>query len=168
MCIRDRGDIGTLQADLGTAQGDITTLQTDLGSVEGDIDTLQTDLAALQTLVGTVQSDLATHVADTNNPHGVTAEQLGLSGGGLGDAQAGIIGSAEFVLSRGQPAVVEVVLDPPIAGDYVVSLTNVTNTPRKTLRSVVSGKTSNGFTINVIRQGFDALEEVNWAAIPLS
>ena len=163
-----QGDIGTLQADLGTAQGDITTLQTDLGSVEGDIDTLQTDLAALQTLVGTVQSDLATHVADTNNPHGVTAEQLGLSGGGLGDAQAGIIGSAEFVLSRGQPAVVEVVLDPPIAGDYVVSLTNVTNTPRKTLRSVVSGKTSNGFTISVIRQGFDALEEVNWAAIPLS
>ena len=165
-----QGDIGTLQTDLGTAQGDITTLQTDLGSVEGDIDTLQTDLAALQTLVGTVQSDLATHVADTNNPHGVTAEQLGLSGGGggLGGAQAGIIESAEFVLNRGQPAVVEVVLDPPIDGDYVVSITNVTDSPRKTLRSAVSAKTSNGFTISVIRQGFDTLEEVNWSAIPLS
>ena len=169
-----QGDIGTLQTDLGTAQGDIGTLDTSLGDAESDVGTLQTDLVALQGLVGTVQGDVANHLGDTDNPHGVTAEQAGVAdrraarGTGSAGPWVGILRANEFARSKGQPWVAQVVFDSPVTAPYVVSLTNVTTNARKALRSAVSGKSADGFTVSVIRDGFEALEEINWVVIPLS
>ena len=169
-----QGDIGTLQTGLGTAQGDIGTLDTSVGDAESDVGTLQTNLVALQGLVGTVQGDVASHLGDTDNPHGVTAEQAGVAdrraAGGTGSAGpwVGILRANEFATSRGQPWVAQVVFESPVTGPYVVSLTNVTKNTRQTLRSGVSGKSADGFTVSVIRTGFGALEEINWVVIPLS
>lgn len=49
----------------------LTSAEGRLTSAEGDIDTLQSDL-------DTAESSLSSHIAATNNPHSVTAAQVGL------------------------------------------------------------------------------------------
>lgn len=59
------GEIATIKGDITSIEGDITELQGSLGSAEGDITTVTNALDA--------------HKADYDNPHKVTAAQLGLA-----------------------------------------------------------------------------------------
>lgn len=87
------GSVNWIVPDATTVEG----LTTRLGVAEGEIDTLQTELASLLEVVGSAEAGLVkdvadlktsvdTHIADKNNPHAVTAEQIGL-GNVTNDAQ---------------------------------------------------------------------------------
>ena len=59
--------------------GEITTIKGDITSIEGDITELQGSLGSAEGNITTVKNALDAHKADYNNPHKVTAAQLGLA-----------------------------------------------------------------------------------------
>lgn len=59
--------------------GEITTIKGDITSIEGDITELQGSLGSAEGNITTVKNALDAHKADYNNPHKVTAAQLGLT-----------------------------------------------------------------------------------------
>ncbi|MEO2168920.1 MAG: hypothetical protein ABGY42_12530, partial [bacterium] len=157
--------ITSLQTTQGIAQGDIISLQTAQGIAQGDITSLQSDLVALTSRV----DGLDAHVADTSNPHAVTAAQTGGGGGGGGSGSvlAGVVAAGDFVPKRGHPYSGVVTFPTPAPGPYAVLVTTVTAATKRGAAAVVSEKTANGFTILVTRSGFRDLAEVSWMVVLL-
>lgn len=71
--------VETINTSITSINGEITTIKGDITSIEGDITELQESLGDAEGDVTTIKNALDTHKADYNNPHKVTAAQLGLA-----------------------------------------------------------------------------------------
>lgn len=71
--------VKTINNSITSINGEITTIKGDITSIEGDITELQGSLGSAEGNITTVKNALAAHKADYNNPHKVTAAQLGLT-----------------------------------------------------------------------------------------
>lgn len=71
--------VETINNNITSINGEITTIKGDITSIEGDITELQGSLGDAEGDIATVKNALDVHKADYNNPHKVTAEQLGLA-----------------------------------------------------------------------------------------
>ena len=71
--------VETINNNITSINGEITTIKGDITSIEGDITELQGSLGDAEGDIATVKNALAVHKADYNNPHKVTAAQLGLA-----------------------------------------------------------------------------------------
>lgn len=71
--------VETINTSITSINGEITTIKSDITSIEGDITELQGSLGDAEGDIATVKNALDVHKADYNNPHKVTAAQLGLA-----------------------------------------------------------------------------------------
>lgn len=71
--------VKTINNNITSINGEITTIKGDITSIEGDITELQGSLGDAEGDITTVKNALDAHKADYNNPHKVTAAQLGLA-----------------------------------------------------------------------------------------
>lgn len=71
--------VETINNNITSINGEITTIKGNITSIEGDITELQGSLGDAEGNITTVKNALDTHKADYNNPHKVTAAQLGLA-----------------------------------------------------------------------------------------
>nr|UWI06437.1 MAG: hypothetical protein [Bacteriophage sp.] len=71
--------VETINNNITSINGEITTIKGNITSIEGDITELQESLGNAEGDITTVKNALDAHKADYNNPHKVTAEQLGLT-----------------------------------------------------------------------------------------
>lgn len=71
--------VKTINNSITSINGEITTIKGDITSIEGDITELQGSLDSAEGNITTVKNALDAHKADYNNPHKVTAAQLGLT-----------------------------------------------------------------------------------------
>lgn len=71
--------VETINNNITSINGEITTIKGDITSIEGDITELQGSLGDAEGDIATVTNALDAHKADYNNPHKVTAAQLGLA-----------------------------------------------------------------------------------------
>lgn len=71
--------VETINNSITSINGEITTIKGDITSIEGDITELQGSLGDAEGDIATVKNALDVHKADYNNPHKVTAAQLGLA-----------------------------------------------------------------------------------------
>lgn len=71
--------VKTINNSITSINGEITTIKGDITSIEGDITELQGSLGSAEGNIATVKKALDVHKADYNNPHKVTAAQLGLA-----------------------------------------------------------------------------------------
>lgn len=71
--------VETINNNITSINGEITTIKGDITSIEGDITELQGSLGDAEGDIATVKNALDVHKADYNNPHKVTAAQLGLA-----------------------------------------------------------------------------------------
>lgn len=71
--------VETINNNITSINGEITTIKGNITSIEGDIAELQESLGNAEGGITTVKNALDAHKADYNNPHKVTAAQLGLA-----------------------------------------------------------------------------------------
>ena len=71
--------VETINTSITSINGEITTIKGDITSIESDITELQGSLGSAEDDITAVTNALDAHKADYNNPHKVTAAQLGLS-----------------------------------------------------------------------------------------
>lgn len=71
--------VETINNSITSINGEITTIKGDITSIEGDITELQGSLGSAEGNITAVTNALAAHKADYDNPHKVTAAQLGLA-----------------------------------------------------------------------------------------
>ena len=71
--------VKTINNNITSINGEITTIKGNITSIEGDITELQESLGNAEGDITTVKNALDAHKADSNNPHKVTAAQLGLA-----------------------------------------------------------------------------------------
>lgn len=71
--------VKTINTSITSINGEITTIKGDITSIEGDITELQGSLGSAEGNITAVTNALDAHKADYDNPHKVTAEQLGLT-----------------------------------------------------------------------------------------
>lgn len=71
--------VETINTSITSINGEITTIKGDITSIESDITELQGSLGSAEGDITAVTNALDAHKADYNNPHKVTAEQLGLT-----------------------------------------------------------------------------------------
>lgn len=71
--------VETINTSITSINGEITTIKGDITSIEGDITELQGSLGSAEGNITAVTNALDAHKADYDNPHKVTAEQLGLT-----------------------------------------------------------------------------------------
>lgn len=71
--------VKTINNSITSINGEITTIKGDITSIEGDITELQGSLGSAEGNITTVKNALDAHKADYDNPHKVTAAQLGLT-----------------------------------------------------------------------------------------
>lgn len=71
--------VETINTSITSINGEITTIKSDITSIEGDITELQGSLGNAEGDITAVTNALDAHKADYDNPHKVTAEQLGLT-----------------------------------------------------------------------------------------
>lgn len=71
--------VETINTSITSINGEITTIKGDITSIESDITELQGSLGSAEGDIKAVTNALDAHKADYNNPHKVTAEQLGLT-----------------------------------------------------------------------------------------
>lgn len=71
--------VETINNNITSINGEITTIKGDITSIEGDITELQGSLGNAEGDITTVKNALDAHKDDYNNPHKVTAAQLGLA-----------------------------------------------------------------------------------------
>lgn len=71
--------VETINTSITSINGEITTIKSDITSIEGDITELQGSLGNAEGDITAVTNALDAHKADYDNPHKVTAEQLGLA-----------------------------------------------------------------------------------------
>lgn len=71
--------VETINNNITSINGEITIIKGDITSIEGDITELQGSLGDAEGDIATVKNALDVHKADYNNPHKVTAAQLGLA-----------------------------------------------------------------------------------------
>lgn len=71
--------VKTINNNITSINGEITTIKGNITSIEGDITELQGSLGSAEGNITTVKNALDAHKADYNNPHKVTAAQLGLA-----------------------------------------------------------------------------------------
>lgn len=71
--------VKTINTSITSINGEITTIKGDITSIEGDITELQGSLGNAEGDITAVTNALDAHKADYNNPHKVTAAQLGLA-----------------------------------------------------------------------------------------
>lgn len=71
--------VETINNNITSINGEITTIKGNITSIEGDIAELQGSLGSAEDDITAVTNALDAHKADYNNPHKVTAEQLGLT-----------------------------------------------------------------------------------------
>lgn len=71
--------VKTINNSITSINGEITTIKGDITSIEGDITELQGSLGSAEGNITTVKNALDAHKTDYNNPHKVTAAQLGLT-----------------------------------------------------------------------------------------
>lgn len=71
--------VETINNSITSINGEITTIKGDITSIEGDITELQGSLGSAEGNITAVTNALDAHKADSDNPHKVTAAQLGLA-----------------------------------------------------------------------------------------
>ena len=71
--------VETINNSITSINGEITTIKGDITSIEGDITELQGSLGSAEANITAVTNALDAHKADYDNPHKVTAAQLGLA-----------------------------------------------------------------------------------------
>lgn len=71
--------VETINTSITSINGEITTIKGDITSIESDITELQGSLASAEGDITAVTNALDAHKADYDNPHKVTAAQLGLA-----------------------------------------------------------------------------------------
>lgn len=71
--------VKTINNSITSINGEITTIKGDITSIEGDITELQGSLGSAEGNITAVTNALDAHKADYDNPHKVTAAQLGLA-----------------------------------------------------------------------------------------
>lgn len=71
--------VETINTSITSINGEITTIKGDITSIESDITELQGSLGSAEGDITAVTNALDAHKADYNNPHKVTAAQLGLA-----------------------------------------------------------------------------------------
>lgn len=71
--------VETINTSITSINGEITTIKGDITSIEGDITELQGSLGSAEGNITAVTNALDAHKADYDNPHKVTAAQLGLA-----------------------------------------------------------------------------------------
>ena len=71
--------VETINNNITSINGEITTIKGNITSIEGDITELQGSLGSAEDDITAVTNALDAHKADHNNPHKVTAAQLGLA-----------------------------------------------------------------------------------------
>jgi hypothetical protein len=71
--------VETINNSITSINGKITTIKGDITSIEGDITELQGSLGSAEGNITAVTNALDAHKADYDNPHKVTAAQLGLA-----------------------------------------------------------------------------------------
>lgn len=71
--------VKTINNNITSINGEITTIKGDITSIEGDITELQGSLGSAEGNITAVTNALDAHKADYDNPHKVTAAQLGLA-----------------------------------------------------------------------------------------
>ena len=71
--------VKTINTSITSINGEITTIKGDITSIESDITELQGSLGSAEDDITTVTNALDAHKADYDNPHKVTAAQLGLA-----------------------------------------------------------------------------------------
>ena len=71
--------VETINNSITSINGEITTIKGDITSIEGDITELQGSLGGAEGNITAVTNALDAHKADYDNPHKVTAAQLGLA-----------------------------------------------------------------------------------------
>lgn len=71
--------VETINNNITSINGEITTIKGDITSIEGDITELQGSLGNAEGDITAVTNALDAHKADYDNPHKVTAKQLGLT-----------------------------------------------------------------------------------------
>lgn len=71
--------VETINTSITSINGEITTIKGDITSIESDITELQGSLGRAEGDITAVTNALDAHKADYDNPHKVTAEQLGLT-----------------------------------------------------------------------------------------
>lgn len=71
--------VETINTSITSINGEITTIKGDITSIEGDITELQGSLGDAEGDITAVTNALDAHKADYDNPHKVTAAQLGLA-----------------------------------------------------------------------------------------
>jgi hypothetical protein len=71
--------VETINTSITSINGEITTIKGDITSIESDITELQGSLGSAEGDIAAVTNALDAHKADFNNPHKVTAKQLGLT-----------------------------------------------------------------------------------------
>lgn len=71
--------VETINNSITSINGEITTIKDDITSIEGDITELQGSLGSAEGNITAVTNALDAHKADYDNPHKVTAAQLGLA-----------------------------------------------------------------------------------------
>lgn len=71
--------VETINTSITSINGEITTIKSDITSIEGDITELQGSLGKAEGDITAVTNALDAHKADYDNPHKVTAAQLGLA-----------------------------------------------------------------------------------------
>ena len=71
--------VETINTSITSINGEITTIKGDITSIESDITELQGSLGSAEGDITAVTNALAAHKADYDNPHKVTAAQLGLA-----------------------------------------------------------------------------------------
>lgn len=71
--------VETINTSITSINGEITTIKSDITSIEGDITELQGSLDNAEGDITAVTNALDAHKADYDNPHKVTAAQLGLA-----------------------------------------------------------------------------------------
>ncbi len=71
--------VETINNSITSINGEITTIKGDITSIEGDITELQGSLGSAEGDITAVTNALDAHKADYDNPHKVTAAQLGLA-----------------------------------------------------------------------------------------
>lgn len=71
--------VETINNNITSINGEITTIKGNITSIEGDITELQGSIGSAEDDITAVTNALDAHKADYNNPHKVTAAQLGLA-----------------------------------------------------------------------------------------
>ncbi|HSL83649.1 MAG TPA: hypothetical protein VLF66_12815, partial [Thermoanaerobaculia bacterium] len=106
---------------------------------------------------------LDAHVTDFDNPHQVTAAQLGIE---EDQTKAGIVAGAAFA---GNPATASVTFATPFpAGtSYALLLTAVTSDDKKTASPTVVARSETGFTVTLGNGNSTHVAEVSWLARPV-